>query len=237
MLDRLTEGSQRAIDLAQTEALTLGQKYVSTEYLLLGLLQEKHGSAAQVLKSLGVTLNQIRDHAKHITTQSTLTSVAGVAYTQEAKDVIVLAEQEADSLGRDRVDTEHVLLGLLRANGGLPAPIITDLHLDPEVLRGAILLRLSEGTEPANSGALGAKTSLNFTSAELPNLASRLASVSDEITLTVQRHLGHPPIFQVSCRLCGDPVVLANLADLQSIGIDSIIEEGTIIRLAHRSDV
>jgi ATP-dependent Clp protease ATP-binding subunit ClpC len=55
-----TTRAKRALDLADTAADGLGHKYIGTEHLLLGLLDEKTGPAAQILNRLGVTADTVR---------------------------------------------------------------------------------------------------------------------------------------------------------------------------------
>ena len=52
--------AQRALDLAQTASANLGKEYIGTEHILIGLLEEQTGPAAQILTHLGVTADQVR---------------------------------------------------------------------------------------------------------------------------------------------------------------------------------
>jgi ATP-dependent Clp protease ATP-binding subunit ClpC len=61
-----TSRAQRALALADGEAQTLGHAYIGTEHLLLGLLEEKTGPAAQILNHLGVTVDAVRHHVQRI---------------------------------------------------------------------------------------------------------------------------------------------------------------------------
>ena len=57
---RYTTRAQHALQLADTAAATLGHEYIGTEHLLIGLLDEKGGPAAQILNHLGVTAHGVR---------------------------------------------------------------------------------------------------------------------------------------------------------------------------------
>ena len=63
---RFTERAQKALIYAQEEARNLGHNYVGTEHLLLGLLREGEGAAAQVLKSLGMDSNKTREQVENL---------------------------------------------------------------------------------------------------------------------------------------------------------------------------
>jgi ATP-dependent Clp protease ATP-binding subunit ClpC len=61
MTDRpYTTRAKRALQLANTAAATLGHSYIGTEHILLGLLDEKSGPAAQILTTMGVTAAGVR---------------------------------------------------------------------------------------------------------------------------------------------------------------------------------
>jgi ATP-dependent Clp protease ATP-binding subunit ClpA len=60
MFERFTDRARRVVALAQEEARMLDHGYVGTEHILLGLLREGDGMAAQVLVTLGADLNRVR---------------------------------------------------------------------------------------------------------------------------------------------------------------------------------
>jgi ATP-dependent Clp protease ATP-binding subunit ClpC len=60
MFERFDQQARRVVVLAQKEARTLNHNYIGTEHILLGLLREGDGVAAQMLVKLGADLNQVR---------------------------------------------------------------------------------------------------------------------------------------------------------------------------------
>ena len=60
MFERFTDRARRVVVLAQEEARRLNHNYIGTEHILLGLIREGEGVAAQVLKKLGAELSQVR---------------------------------------------------------------------------------------------------------------------------------------------------------------------------------
>src|ERR1035441_10142278 len=61
MFERFTEKARRVVVLAQEEARLLNHNYIGTEHILLGLLRETEGVAAEALESLGFTLEAVRE--------------------------------------------------------------------------------------------------------------------------------------------------------------------------------
>ena len=66
MFQRFTDGARRVVEDAQDEAMALRHGHVGTEHLLLGLLREGEGVAAQVLARAGVTTDRARAEFQRI---------------------------------------------------------------------------------------------------------------------------------------------------------------------------
>src|SRR5215467_14341696 len=123
--DKFSAGARRVLVSAQEEAALLGHNYIGTEHLLLGLLREDTGIAADVLKEFDVNLQQVRVIIEHIVGRGAAAPVAEHPFTPRAQVVITLAVSEA---WRSPVlDTEHILLGLLREGEGLAAGALETL--------------------------------------------------------------------------------------------------------------
>ncbi len=130
MWQRFTNPAIRAIHFAQEEARRLGMHVVGTEHLLLGLLREGEGVAARMLLRVGVNLDHARaELARQVGAPAVRAdNIARLTMSPNAKKVLEYAQQEARKLNAklgllDFVDTEHLLLGLLResSNSGSKA--------------------------------------------------------------------------------------------------------------------
>jgi ATP-dependent Clp protease ATP-binding subunit ClpC len=142
-MNRFTPGAQRALSLAREEAQGLHHDYIGTEHLLLGLLREGEGIAAEVLHQLWIEVDQVRQAlvyilTHHVPDQPAPVSAAGrrgatpdepaafpdAGLTPRARTVLSLAVDEAQRLHQDYVGTEHLLLALAREGEGLAAGIL-----------------------------------------------------------------------------------------------------------------
>ena len=112
MFETYTEGAIKAIMLAQEESRRLGHNYVGTEMLLLGLIGEDISIAAQVLKSVGLTLKEVRIEVERIIGRGAGFVSVEIPFTPGAKKVLSLAEYH--QLGHIHLDTENLLLGLIQ---------------------------------------------------------------------------------------------------------------------------
>jgi ATP-dependent Clp protease ATP-binding subunit ClpC len=113
---------------------------VGTEHILLALLAEGTGTAAQILTSSGATYARVR---------AAVIRMMGVGvepdrnsgeptFTGRAQDAINLAGREADRRGEDLVGTEHILLALVEERGGAAVRILQQLDADPAAIRAAL---------------------------------------------------------------------------------------------------
>src|SRR5262249_53804859 len=121
MFEKFSDPARRVVVLAQDEARGLDHAYIGTEHLLLGLLEEGHGIAARVLAGSGIQAPVVRDLVVEIIGRGSAVSGGSrsVPFTPRAKATFEFAWDEARRRGADQLDTEHLLLGLLRDGEGV----------------------------------------------------------------------------------------------------------------------
>ncbi len=124
--------------LAQEEARTLRYNYIGTEHILLGLLRVEDGLAAQVLESLGITLERARAQVIRIVGSGEGDQQGQIPFTPRAKKILELSLREALSLGHNYIGPEHILLGLVRENEGVGSRVLNDFDADSEKIRNAM---------------------------------------------------------------------------------------------------
>jgi len=137
--DKFTERARRVLSLAQEEAQRFQHNYIGTEHLLLGLVREGEGAAAQVLRKLGVELDKVRSAIEHIIGRGDRIVLGQIGLTPRAKKVIELAIDEARRLNHHYIGTEHLLLGLVREGEGIAAGVLESLGVNLEKVRRATL--------------------------------------------------------------------------------------------------
>lgn len=146
MFERFTDQAQRVMVLAQDEARTLHHDYLGTEHLLLGLIHEDEGVAGKALKSLGLSLESVRQQVVQVTGQGQEAPPGHIPLTPRAKKALQLALREALQLGHHSIGTEHILLGLVREGGGVAAEVLAGLDVELNALRQRVILLL-HGTQ------------------------------------------------------------------------------------------
>jgi dihydroneopterin aldolase len=147
MFERFTERARKVMVLAQDEAGRFGHDYIGTEHILLGLVGEGTGVAAQSLSSLGVTLDKAREQVESIVGYGGERTGGQVPFTPRSKKVLELGLRESMQLGHNYIGTEHILLGLAREREGVGVRILDNLDVGPNRVRREVLQRLGEEPE------------------------------------------------------------------------------------------
>ena len=140
MFDRFTDRAKKVMNLARQEAQRFNHEYLGTEHVLLGLVQEGSGVAANVLKQMGVDLTKIRTEVENIVkTGPSMVTMGQLPFTPRAKKVLELSLEEASNLGHNYIGTEHLLLGLIKENEGIAAQVLMNLGVKLEEVREEVL--------------------------------------------------------------------------------------------------
>ncbi|MBM4054473.1 MAG: ATP-dependent Clp protease ATP-binding subunit [Planctomycetes bacterium] len=150
MFDRFTDRARKVMALAREEARRFNHEYIGTEHILLGLVKEGSGVAANVLQNLDIELKKIRlEIEKIVQSGSDLVSVGQLPFTPRVKKVLEYAMEEARALGHNYIGTEHLLLGLLKEQEGVAAQVLLNLGVKPEEVREEVIGLL--GSEAAQN--------------------------------------------------------------------------------------
>jgi ATP-dependent Clp protease ATP-binding subunit ClpC len=159
MYERFTDRARKVMQLANQEAQRLNHEYIGTEHILLGLVKEGSGVAANVLKNLDIDLRKIRlEIEKIVQSGPDMVTMGKLPQTPRAKKVIEYSIEEARNLNHNYVGTEHLLLGLLREQEGVAAQVLMNLGLKLEDVREEVLNLLGHNMESGESSSGGERT-------------------------------------------------------------------------------
>ncbi len=161
----------------------LNHNYIGTEHILLGLIHEGEGVAAKALESLGISLDAVRQQVEVIIGQGQQAPSGHIPFTPRAKKVLELADREARALGHNYIDTEHILLGLIREGDGVAAQVLVKLGADLNRVRQQViqLLHGYQGADVIGAGSRRGKRArarlLDDALARIDALDRRLAAI------------------------------------------------------------
>ena len=147
MFDRFTDRARKVMALARKEAQRFSHDFIGTEHILLGLVQEGSGVAANVLKNLDVDSGKIRaEIERQVQSGHSIVHMGQLPFTPRAKKVLELCQEAAKELGHGYIGTEHLLLGLIREEQGVAASVLRDLGLQLDDVRTEVLEILGADT-------------------------------------------------------------------------------------------
>ena len=131
MNEMFTELARKAIEYARDEAARLRHDYIGTEHLLLGLIRLAEGRAIEVISNLGLDLNDLKAAVEEVVQPSGGTMTMGqLPLTARAKKTLEVSGQEARALKSKDIDTEHILLALLKDEEGVASQVMSMFEID-----------------------------------------------------------------------------------------------------------
>lgn len=139
MIKNLSDQARHVLTLAEEEARHFQHEYIGTEHLLLGLVKQEAGVAASVLRSLGFNPATVHHEIDRLVQPGPVAiTTKELPLTPRAQQTLAFAEEEARMVGQAVVDTEHLLLGLLREPDGVAGMILRKCGLQVEEIGAEI---------------------------------------------------------------------------------------------------
>jgi ATP-dependent Clp protease ATP-binding subunit ClpC len=189
MFERFTNQSRRVVVLAQEEARMLNHNYIGTEHLLLGLLHEGRGTAAQVLTALDVTLPAAREQVVAVIGRGQAQPSGHIPFTPRAKKSLELSLREALQLGDGYIGTGHLLLGLIHQGDNMALKVLNQLGTDLKDVRARVTRELQEHPETDRDMPPAERERLQLR-VFMRNDVQGLLDTIDERLKAIERHLG-----------------------------------------------
>ena len=149
--DKFSEGAAQVFVTAQDEARNLGHPYVGTEHLLLAVLKIDSGIVADVLKQHSVDYDRVSREVTAMVGTNVHQSVVGAPQmTPRARRVIELANDESKMLGQEKIDVEHIMLGIVREGEGIAAHILKHFGINLSQMRREVIENLTGDWEDSS---------------------------------------------------------------------------------------
>ncbi len=184
----------------------LDHNYIGTEHILLGLVHEGEGVAAEALTKLSVTLKSVRQQVEEIIGQGQGAPTGYVPFTPRAKKVLELSLREALQLNHNYIGTEHMLLGLVAEGEGVGAQVLHKLGADEGRVRQAVTEILARRGGVTESVSGEGEEEREWPGPKCPGCAAeisvyavyRLITIPDEAQSATRR------VVLVFCRACSN---------------------------------
>lgn len=171
-LHNFTPRAQKAISLASSEAQKLGQNYVGTEHLLLGLLKLNQGLAIIVLQKRGLEYQAVKDLIVQKTQEGgTIDKPSGtIPTTPRFKKVLALAQKSSKRLEHSYVGTEHLLIGLLEEGQGVAVEILNSYDIEIDDVIDDVMAELDPNHKTSKETTKEEKKQRHDKKVKTPNL-------------------------------------------------------------------
>ena len=129
------------ISFSREEALRLGNDFIGTEHLVLGMIREGENTAIKILKQLSVDLYELRKEIELAVKDKTGKNIANInslPLTRQAEKVIRVTVLEAKALKSPQVETEHLMLSILKNKENIATQILNQFEIDYDIFRNEL---------------------------------------------------------------------------------------------------
>ena len=126
------------ISFSREEALRLGNDFIGTEHLLLGMIREGENTAIKILKQLNVDLYELRKEVELAVkdkANKTIANINSLPLTRQAEKVIRITVLEAKALKSPLVETEHLMLSILKNKENIATQILNQFDVDYDIFK------------------------------------------------------------------------------------------------------
>jgi len=162
MKNNFSQKVQMVIQFSREEALRLGHDYIGSEHLLLGIIKQAEGIAVDILRNLGVDIDELKNAIENAVKTSNETVIGYLPLTKRAEKILKITYVEAKNFKQDVIGTEHLLLSLVKERESVSAQVLADFSIDYEkvrkeyenILKGRASVRAEEKTKKTKTPAL-----------------------------------------------------------------------------------
>ncbi len=129
------------ISYSREEALRLGNDFIGTEHLVLGLIRDGENTAIKMLKTLNVDIYELRKEIELAVKDKTgkiIANINSLPLTKQAEKVIRITVLEAKALKSLNVESEHLMLSILKNKENIVTQIINQFDVDYDIFKNEL---------------------------------------------------------------------------------------------------
>ncbi|MEG2360397.1 MAG: ATP-dependent Clp protease ATP-binding subunit [Christensenella sp.] len=202
-MSRFTAGAQEAVNQAAQFASSMGEQYVGTEHLLLGMILEG-GTAGEILKKQGIDAEKAMEYIHSVSTDGGYGHPQMIGYTPRTKKIIEMSVVFSRQLGQSFIGTEHMLLAIINEAESMGFRMLHDLGADMEAMQQEILAVAQGAQQGTEETAKSSTPKLDKFGRDLT-----LAAKNDELDPVIGRSEEIERIIQIlSRRTKNNPVLI-----------------------------
>ncbi len=140
------------IGFSREEALRLGHNHIGIEHILLGLIREGEGNAVKILRHLDVDLDDLRRTVENSMEPASAMRPPDkdkITLVKQAEKMLKITFLEAKLFKSPHIDTEHLLLSILKDEDNLATRTLNRFNVDYENVKNEVDAILAGGSGPA----------------------------------------------------------------------------------------
>jgi ATP-dependent Clp protease ATP-binding subunit ClpA len=149
-----TKEAKRTIENAINEAVAQHSEYLGTEHLLLGIMRETEGIAAEVMKKNNLTYEQVKGQIVELTGEGKERQLSAGTFSERARMIMFLANQEALRYNSESIEPEHILYSFIKEGSGVGMTILKNLNVDIVKLRMDVVKHMIKNPYEVTAGKL-----------------------------------------------------------------------------------
>ena len=140
-----TAKAKKAVDFATKMSKSMKHNYIGTEHLLLGLLKEETGVAAQVLQENGVGLEKVMELIEElIAPEQPVLTMEAKEYSPRAERVLAASAREAERFHSEKIGTEHILIAMIKETDCVASRLLNTLAVNTQKMFVDTLIAMGE---------------------------------------------------------------------------------------------
>jgi len=151
MNENYTKGVRKVLTFAKEEAIKLGQTYIGSEHVMLGILKDSNGTAASTLKIIGCNLDKIKESIESLVkTSDPPANINHLPLTRRAERILKKSYDEAVKLNKKIANQNHLLLSITKENEGVLKEIFNLFSIDYEIVYSIVSTKNIQNQNSAN---------------------------------------------------------------------------------------
>ena len=166
-----SDSAKNVLEIAKEQAQNFHHRIIGTEHVLLALVIEANGDAGKLLRERNVTPTLVREEIERYTGYGSSPKATYMEMSPRLSLVLNFAKQKADELGTAKIETKHILLGLLASDQILASLILKNIGVDPRDLSQDVNDSFMDGSgEEDNVLGISSATGMKKGKSLTPNL-------------------------------------------------------------------
>ncbi len=151
--ERFSDEAIRALMFAKEEAFRLGHSQIGSQFLLLGICDERLNKGAERLRKIGISLDDLRFEVEHLTGYGDGDCGSGFSFGEHAVQALAWCLETVVGAGIEVIRPEHLFVGIILEESGPAFALLQQFNISIERLRAKTILKSKQSVPKPSSAA------------------------------------------------------------------------------------